>query len=95
MGLEWNLLNARAVILGEACQAGMLGGCLSAAGFVYYRYGWKPALPVIALAILTDASRVVARQHTILQVTIGSLIAWGVCLFIHFTLQTQAMDALS
>ncbi len=28
MGLEWNLLNARAVILGEACQAGMLGGCL-------------------------------------------------------------------
>ncbi|EQD92352.1 hypothetical protein L934_02535, partial [Helicobacter pylori PZ5080] len=53
------------------------GGVFSAAGFVYYRYGWKPALPVIALAILTDASRVVARQHTILQVTIGSLIAWG------------------
>ncbi|BCZ19574.1 acidPPc domain-containing protein/PAP2 family protein [Helicobacter sp. NHP19-012] len=57
--------------------SGHAGGAWSAAGFVYYRYGWKPALPVIALAILTDASRVVAREHSILQVVVGSLIGWG------------------
>ncbi|STP04983.1 phosphatase PAP2 family protein [Helicobacter acinonychis] len=57
--------------------SGHAGGAFSAAGFVYYRYGWKPALPVIALAFLTDVSRVVAKKHTILQVTIGSLISWG------------------
>nr|WP_324725848.1 phosphatase PAP2 family protein [Helicobacter felis] len=57
--------------------SGHAGGAWSAAGFVFYRYGWKPALPVIALAVLTDASRVVARKHTILQVVVGSLIGWG------------------
>ncbi|GMB92536.1 acidPPc domain-containing protein/PAP2 family protein [Helicobacter bizzozeronii] len=57
--------------------SGHAGGAWSAAGFVFYRYGWKPALPVIALAMLTDASRVVARKHTILQVVVGSLIGWG------------------
>ncbi|WP_104695909.1 phosphatase PAP2 family protein [Helicobacter salomonis] len=57
--------------------SGHAGGAWSAAGFVYYRYGWKPALPVIALAMLTDASRVVARKHTVLQVVVGSLIGWG------------------
>ncbi len=57
--------------------SGHAGGVFSAAGFVYYRYGWKPALPVIALALLTDVSRVVAKKHTILQVVAGSLISWG------------------
>ncbi|WP_205439194.1 phosphatase PAP2 family protein [Helicobacter suis] len=57
--------------------SGHAGGAWSAAGFVYYRYGWKPALPVIALAILTDASRVVSYQHSVLQVVVGSLIGWG------------------
>ncbi|WP_104713641.1 phosphatase PAP2 family protein [Helicobacter cetorum] len=57
--------------------SGHAGGVFSAAGFVYYRYGWKPALPVLALAILTDASRVVAQKHTIWQVVVGSLIGWG------------------
>ncbi|WP_205426643.1 phosphatase PAP2 family protein [Helicobacter suis] len=57
--------------------SGHAGGAWSAAGFVYYRYGWKPALPVIALAILTDASRVVSYEHSILQVVVGSLIGWG------------------
>ncbi len=32
MGLEWDLLNAHAVIPGEACQAGMLGGRLARLG---------------------------------------------------------------
>ncbi|AFI05750.1 phosphatase PAP2 family protein [Helicobacter cetorum] len=58
--------------------SGHAGGVFSAAGFVYYRYGWKPAIPVIALAILTDASRVVAKKHSVLQVVVGSLIGWGV-----------------
>lgn len=58
--------------------SGHAGGSFSAAGFVYYRYGWKPSLPLIGLGIITDASRVVARKHTIWQVLAGSAIAWGV-----------------
>lgn len=50
----------------------------SAAGFVFYRYGWKPALPLIGLGILTDASRVYAHKHSIWQVLVGSAIGWGV-----------------
>ncbi len=57
--------------------SGHAGGAFSAAGFVYYRYGWKPALPLIGLGIITAASRVNARKHTILQVIVGSAIAWG------------------
>lgn len=57
--------------------SGHAGGAFSAAGFVYYRYGWKPAIPMIALGIVTAASRVYARKHTILQVITGSAIAWG------------------
>lgn len=58
--------------------SGHAGGSFSAAGFVYYRYGWKPALPLIGLGIITDASRVVARKHSVWQVLAGSAIAWGV-----------------
>ena len=62
----------------KGMPSGHAGGSFSAAGFVYYRYGWKPALPLIGLGIITDASRVVARKHTIWQVLAGSAIAWGV-----------------
>lgn len=62
----------------KGMPSGHAGGSFSAAGFVYYRYGWKPALPLIGLGIITDASRVVARKHTIWQVLAGSVIAWGV-----------------
>lgn len=61
----------------KGMPSGHAGGSFSAAGFVYYRYGWKPALPLIGLGIITDASRVVARKHTIWQVLAGSAIAWG------------------
>ncbi len=57
--------------------SGHAGGAFSAAGFVYYRYGWKPALPLIGLGIVTATSRVYAKKHTILQVITGSIIAWG------------------
>lgn len=57
--------------------SGHAGGAFSAAGFVYYRYGWKPALPTIALAILTSASRVYAKKHSITQVIVGGAIGWG------------------
>lgn len=62
----------------KGMPSGHAGGSFSAAGFVYYRYGWKPSLPLIGLGIITDASRVVARKHTIWQVLAGSVIAWGV-----------------
>lgn len=62
----------------KGMPSGHAGGSFSAAGFVYYRYGWKPSLPLIGLGIITDASRVVARKHTIWQVLAGSAIAWGV-----------------
>lgn len=62
----------------KGMPSGHAGGSFSASGFVYYRYGWKPALPLIGLGIITDASRVVARKHTIWQVLAGSVIAWGV-----------------
>lgn len=62
----------------EGMPSGHAGGSFSAAGFVYYRYGWKPALPLIGLGIITDASRVVARKHSVWQVLAGSAIAWGV-----------------
>jgi len=61
----------------EGMPSGHAGGAFSAAGFVFYRYGWKPALPLIGLGIITDASRVYARKHTVWQVLIGSVIAWG------------------
>lgn len=62
----------------KGMPSGHAGGSFSAAGFVYYRYGWKPSLPLIGLGVITDASRVVARKHTIWQVLAGSAIAWGV-----------------
>ncbi len=61
----------------KGMPSGHAGGAFSAAGFVFYRYGWKPALPMIGLGILTDASRVYAQKHTIWQVLAGSAIAWG------------------
>lgn len=61
----------------KGMPSGHAGGAFSAAGFVFYRYGWKPALPMIALGIITDASRVHARKHSVWQVLAGSLIAWG------------------
>ena len=62
----------------KGMPSGHAGGAFSAAGFVFYRYGWKPALPLIGLGILTDASRVYARKHSIWQVLVGSAIGWGV-----------------
>ena len=61
----------------KGMPSGHAGGAFSAAGYVFYRYGWKPALPMIALGLVTDASRVYAQKHSILQVAVGSLIAWG------------------
>ncbi|WP_253248284.1 phosphatase PAP2 family protein [Helicobacter sp. 12S02634-8] len=61
----------------KGMPSGHAGGAFSAAGFVFYRYGWKPAIPVGILAILTDASRVYARKHSVWQVLVGSAIGWG------------------
>ena len=61
----------------KGMPSGHAGGAFSAAGFVFYRYGWKPALPLIGLGIITDASRVYARKHSIWQVLVGSAIGWG------------------
>lgn len=61
----------------KGMPSGHAGGAFSAAGFVFYRYGWKPALPVIGLALLVDASRVYARKHSVWQVAMGSAIGWG------------------
>ena len=47
---------------------------------MYYRYGWKPAIPVGILATLTAASRVEAKKHSVLQVSVGALLAWGFAL---------------
>lgn len=61
----------------KGMPSGHAGGAMSAAGFVFYRYGWKPALPLIALSIATSASRVYAEKHSVWQVLVGSAIAWG------------------
>ncbi|RDU67049.1 hypothetical protein CQA53_01965 [Helicobacter didelphidarum] len=61
----------------KGMPSGHSGGAFSAAGYVYYRYGWKPALPMIAIGVITAASRVTARKHTILQTIVGGAIAWG------------------
>lgn len=61
----------------KGMPSGHAGGSFSAAGFVFYRYGWKSALPLIGIGIVTDASRVYAGKHTIWQVLVGSAIAWG------------------
>ncbi len=61
----------------KGMPSGHSGGGFSAAAFVYYRYGWKPAIPVITLAFVTAASRVYARKHTIWQVMGGGAIAWA------------------
>ncbi|WP_199770667.1 phosphatase PAP2 family protein [Helicobacter marmotae] len=62
----------------QGMPSGHAAGAFSAAGYVYYRYGWKPAVPVGVLAILTAASRVEAKKHSLLQVSVGSLLAWGI-----------------
>ncbi|PAF49631.1 hypothetical protein BKH41_01705 [Helicobacter sp. 12S02232-10] len=61
----------------KGMPSGHAGGAFSAAGFVFYRYGWKPAIPVVVLALLTDASRVYAKKHSVWQVLVGSAIGWG------------------
>lgn len=61
----------------KGMPSGHAGGAFSAAGYVFYRYGWKYALPVITLAVVTDASRVYAKKHSVWQVAAGSAIAWG------------------
>ena len=61
----------------KGMPSGHAGGAASAAGFVFYRYGWKPALPLMALSIVTSASRVYAEKHSVWQVLAGSAIAWG------------------
>lgn len=61
----------------KGMPSGHSSGAFSAAGFVYYRYGWKPAIPVGILATLTALSRVEARKHSILQVSVGAALAWG------------------
>ncbi len=61
----------------KGMPSGHSGGGFSAASFVYYRYGWKPALPIIFSAILTAASRVQAQKHSIWQVMTGGIIAWS------------------
>ena len=57
--------------------SGHSGGAFSAAGYVYYRYGWKASLPLIGIGIVTAASRIDARKHTLLQAIAGGAIAWG------------------
>ena len=69
----------------DGFPSGHAGGAFSAAAFVYYRYGWKPALPIIGLGILTAASRVYANKHNILQVAVGGAIAWGVAYLFNLT----------
>ncbi|MGX3011557.1 phosphatase PAP2 family protein [Helicobacter sp. 23-1044] len=61
----------------KGMPSGHAGGAMSAAGYVFYRYGWKPALPLIALSVATSASRVYAEKHSVWQVLVGSAIAWG------------------
>lgn len=61
----------------KGMPSGHTSGAFSAAGFVYYRYGWKPAIPVTLLATLTAASRVEAKKHSLLQVSVGAALAWG------------------
>lgn len=61
----------------QGMPSGHSAGAFSAAGYVYYRYGWKPAIPVGILAVLTAASRVEAKKHSVLQVSVGALLAWG------------------
>ncbi|TLD90515.1 phosphatase PAP2 family protein [Helicobacter sp. MIT 03-1614] len=61
----------------KGMPSGHSSAAFSAAGYVYYRYGWKPAIPVGILAVLTAASRVEAKKHSFLQVSAGALIAWG------------------
>lgn len=61
----------------KGMPSGHSAGAFSGAAFVYYRYGWKAAIAPIILATLTAASRVQAKKHSILQVSIGAGIAWG------------------
>lgn len=61
----------------KGMPSGHAGGAMSAAAFVFYRYGWESALPLIALSVVTSASRVYAQKHSIWQVLVGSGIAWG------------------
>ncbi|WP_027327305.1 phosphatase PAP2 family protein [Helicobacter pametensis] len=61
----------------KGMPSGHSSGAFSGAAFVYYRYGWKAAVAPIILASLTAASRVYAKKHSILQVSVGAGIAWG------------------
>lgn len=61
----------------KGMPSGHSAGAFSGAAFVYYRYGWKAAIAPIVLATLTAASRVYAKKHSILQVSVGAGIAWG------------------
>lgn len=61
----------------KGMPSGHSAGAFSGAAFVYYRYGWKASIAPLVLATLTAASRVHARKHSILQVSVGAGIAWG------------------
>lgn len=61
----------------KGMPSGHSAGAFSGAAFIYYRYGWKASIAPLLLATLTAISRVQAKKHSILQVSVGAGIAWG------------------
>ena len=61
----------------KGMPSGHSGGAFSAAAYVYYRYGWKPALPLIAISVLTAYTRIDARKHSVYQTAVAAGIAWS------------------
>lgn len=61
----------------KGMPSGHSSGAFSGAFYVYYRYGWKPALPALGIATLVAASRVDARRHSVAQVSVGAAISLG------------------
>lgn len=61
----------------KGMPSGHSGGAFSAAGYVFYRYGFKSSIPFIIIATAVASSRVVAKKHTIPQVIVGASIAWS------------------
>lgn len=61
----------------------------SSVGFAHKRYGWKVALPLSALSMLTGISRIHSERHTTTQVITGAILGYGLSYLLASKLESQ------